>query len=621
MNVTICEPWRENVSNAPANCGLHWCDSKLSSLNTSEGCACFRDDSEKRITTCTALDVKVQLTGNAGKFTLNGSQGALEEFVLLEYAGTQSVQWLSADDTTRPSLVYEHWESGVTYIEGLTKMPTARALQSPGVKGTPGCVERLFCFCGERQCLDPSGHKAMTRKLVLPKYNASRRLDADSVGAEGEDDEGRRLSFPSMTSLSAQTAGQDTREVVVIYGITPPVNGMLFEGTPQWSFDALFEPESPWSQRAMLAMCTDTPAELNIVAKDCWIDDFRKWLNSQGLLFPVQRFGSFDTELKRYIGTSNSASSKMWLNTEGSMRATRLFMKIKLEEDHSVTLKSRKRWLDYVQAMNDVAVSTASAWVASQAWVDAEAYDEALVSTWRVTGLTLAGIFVAGFVYILDFEMLMIMVGICFVAFIYLAFFMFCLFGWEFGPWELILMCVFLTYSVEPAFRIARDFVSAPQKKWRNEDEPQLAPLPPLADFTVGHVGSLVVEDGTGEFGDSKDEGSLDIPEDLTSEGSGVGDPADDSPEAALRRALHHQSGAVIMGSIKVFLCCWFLLPCDFRLFTRLGAVGIVVSFAQVVCTLVLLPAALLVSGRSRREPDIYPIGRFLHDKLAWVWT
>jgi len=319
-------------------------------------------------------------------------------------------------------------------------------------------------------------------------------------------------------------------------------------------------------------------------------------------------------------------------------------------------MKQRQTWLDYVSLRNSEAATTASrAWVTSQAWVNAEAYIEALSSTWTVTCFSLLAIGVAGFVYTMDLEILGIIIAISMAACAFLSFSMFCIFQWAFGPWELILMTVFLTYYVEPALRVGRDFV-LPSSRIGLAAVPAIqgdSNAAGIADGETdrmgeGHQAGAEIPGTQGEksseksseshkIGDSmgsptpcpgmgahgegseKDEGRNEDEE--PSEYSSAEDQADDSPAAALHRSVQQQSGAILAGAAKIFLCGIFLLPCHFRLFTRLGAVGVVVSFIMPACTLLLLPACILFSGRTRREPDIKPISRCLYDKCSWLWT
>merc|ERR1719183_1918686 len=66
-----------------------------------------------------------------------------------------------------------------------------------------------------------------------------------------------------------------------------------------------------------------------------------------------------------------------------------------------------------------------------------------------------------------------------------LAFLMFCVFSWTVGPWEIIILTVFMGYSVEPAFRLGRDFVFGDKdEKLKEEPEEECSDAVDPVDLT-----------------------------------------------------------------------------------------------------------------------------------------
>lgn len=628
LNTTICEPWREGLG-GDDGCTLHWCDVDKVHNNRSQECECYRSATTN--SGCADIALKVQVAGNiANKTTLKND---VQSWLEAEFSSVLSIQWQETSAFERPSLVYEDWDSGETLIETLTQMPLAKMKRD--VDSDMGCDERAICYCGERKCERPLGW-ASTWKMKVSE--TTRRLASEDDGGFGKC--GSTGCVPNGRLLEATATGEQKQEIVIVYGIEPPVGKSMFDRTPEWSFDKAFQPDSPWSQRVMLTMCTEFPQELQVLSAsdNCWVKNFRTWLLDRGALFPVQRFGSFHEELNKYLTSRPVVLADMWFNNAGEMRATRFFSQIKKGVDQDATLKARDRWLEHLKSRNEKATSTASkAWVTSQAWVLAEASAEALASTWKVTYITLAGITLAGLLYVQDFEIVAIILAISIAAAVVLSFFMVCMFQWEFGPWELTLMVVFWAYSVEPAFRIGRDFVFPPRPIWRKQknteqldgvDEPKNDDEPNPDEQLEG--GDSPVENAaeiqkTGQTSTCANVGSLgeiqSIPSSCSSEGSGKGSPVKDSPVDAVRRSVHHQSGAVLMGSLKVFICGWILVPCQLRLFSRLGSASVIASVLVVCTTLFLLPSAMLLTGRTRREPDSRPIGLFLYDQCSWIWS
>jgi hypothetical protein len=307
------------------------------------------------------------------------------------------------------------------------------------------------------------------------------------------------------------------------------------------------------------------------------------------------------------------------------MTATAFRITVGPADDVWAVLEATKRWEDYVTNMNNQAPTVASrAWATSQAWVDAEAYDEALASSWKACLLCLAGVLLAGSLYTMDAEMTGIITAIAFIDGTILSFFMYCLFQWSFGPWELIIMTFFLCFSVEPAFRIGREFVSPCKDSVQPAD---------AAEQPISGSGAAAIDDQAEPIPnalalpsprdppaaiDDQDEGVL---PDKFGEELSDGSPSGSSPEECLQRSVYLLTGTVLTISVKFMLCGILMATCQFRLFARLGAVAIVGSLLWAPSTLIVMPAAILFSGRQRREPDFYVVWRYVKEKAVANWS
>jgi len=195
-------------------------------------------------------------------------------------------------------------------------------------------------------------------------------------------------------------------------------------------------------------------------------------------------------------------------------------------------------------------------------------------------------------------------------------------------------MTVFLSYSVEPAFHICHDFVhpgmverfKALRKMLDVEEEegsqPSLAIAnapAPVAAITDG--GSAAESANAGEEMNRPQEEPAVVHPDSISEVSDVNPKANDPVEDALVRSLHLVCKNVLVNSVKVILCGIMLLPCQFRLFHRLGALSIILPLISVPSVLILLPALILACKRTRRDPDIFLFGEIFMAKTAWMWS
>eukprot|EP00913_Durusdinium_trenchii_P026540 g24900.t1 len=82
-----------------------------------------------------------------------------------------------------------------------------------------------------------------------------------------------------------------------------------------------------------------------------------------------------------------------------------------------------------------------------------------------------------------------------------LVFFFFCLCGWSFGPWELTILTVFLSYSIEPAFHIGHDFINPGLPEALRAEKPEVpsTDLPAIADAAGGADGGKGGQGGSGK--------------------------------------------------------------------------------------------------------------------------
>lgn len=633
---TFCQPGRATTT----DCGLYWCEAPLAPAEEaltignvtaipSKPCECWRT-SVVSGTSCSQVVVSALFSGKAAQdLTEEERLDSLEEYIKSQWPDTTSVsvQEVVEEGSQRRrrsqerSLVLENWESGATNLEPLVKLPTVVAAHSPSGTQSTDCPEEVICHCGPQTCQRPDTkfQEETTQLTLLSRRRLAADVEVNAAEAVTEEHEGRDAPSGTRRLDSAGSAGTgQSTEVTILFGITPPEGGSFFDATPEWSFDSRFNPSSPDAQRAMRAMCTDLPDEFNIEETECWINDFRTWLDAKGDRFPVERFGDFQSELKDFLEEYPQAAQNMWMNSAGNMTATAFRITVAPAEDVWAVLKQMKKWEEYIDKLNNMAPTVASnAWATSTAWVDAEAYDEALASSWRACLACLAGVLLAGIYYTMDMEMTFIITVIAFVDGTILSFFMYCLFQWAFGPWELIIMTVFLSFSVEPAFRIGHEFVfpckdavqpavdvaEQPASGADDGAEPSALALPSPRDPPPAIEDQ---DDGVQErFGEELSDGS----------------PSGSSPEECLQRSVYLLAGTVLTISVKFMICGILMGTCQFRLFARLGAVAVVGSLLWAPSTLIVMPAVILWSGRQRREPDLHVAWRYIQQKAVANWS
>lgn len=448
-------------------------------------------------------------------------------------------------------------------MDPVTELPEISFGFATARSSTSTCYETHICYCSPKSCINPTGFQKTPTDLSLPALSTSE----------------------SVTTSSSQS----TTEVVVVYGIEAVLVPLLELSSSK--FDTTFDPASPWAQRAMLRVCEELPQSLQVIQSQCWIRDFRAWLYNRGQKFPVERFLDFHSTLKEFLLTSPSATSAMWFNAGGNLTATALTFQVTPTEKASDTLKQRDLWVLYIDGLNaDASATAANAWATSQAWVDAEALNDALGSAWQVLLAVIGTVFLVGLFYVLDIELVLALILVAFCIATVLIFFFFCICGWSFGPWELTILTVFLSYSVEPAFHIGHDFINPGLPEALRAEKPVDAPT------------SSATGDGLSDASDVNPKGK-------------------DSPEEALERSIHLVAKNLVSNSLKLLLCGMLLAPSHLRIFARLGAISIMMPLLVVPSVLLVYPAIILASQRQRREPDLLVLGKAFIDKISWLWT
>jgi hypothetical protein len=631
----VCELSQRDYSNTLidyTNCGLHWCEAPLAAedaaANTTQ-CTCHTDYMflNAIATAHSYVNQTITLSGDAFSLLNDTSRMiSIENYVEAQFPSAASKAFQGVSGRSLSSRVLEHWESGLTNVEPVVEMPSVMIkLDSNASAASSSNTHQMNtqCYCGPRICSQPTGLSIMSAKVQLP---------IPVVQPAG----GRLLSEVAATaSVSGGT------EVAIVFGIEyKDKKGFLEQADNSWGFDTNFDATSPWAQRAMLKMCNNVPASFNVIGTECWIQDFKTWVVSLGPpnKFPTQRFGDFQALLKRFLQEqSHVPVSAMWMDTNGDMRATAFTFKVASKTKASDTLKDRQDWLQYVNAENEgSATSASSAWATSAAWAEAEAMEEAVSNAWAVAGLAIGITTLACIFYTWDGAFVCIVLSIAFIATNFLAFMMFCIFQWAVGPWEVILLITYIMYAIEPALRIGRATIWGGwmQKEMRlagNAVTPLPTGLPALpppgsTPFALSE-GQLALGNfdtaGTADAADpdTRDEELInaDAP---ARDNSSTNSPADQQEllQTAFEGRLHtftlNVSNATFGSALKLVLCGIMALPCEFRLFVRLGAVTILIPLIVLPCIFILLPSAMVLLP-IREKPDLVTFYEIIMAKVA----
>jgi hypothetical protein len=596
------------------DCGLHWCEAPLAPETPGPATECSCQVPVAKVG-CQYLKLNASIAGSS--FVGAGDddrKASLQKFIqIVNGIPADKIAWKGSKGSLSPSLVLEHWDSGKTDIEPVVQMPEA-VITLNSTAGNKSCPWHINCYCGQRLCNTKSipGHDMIYQPNKMFVTTATNRL-LSSTGASGT-----------------------SRDIIIVFGITLPKDTDFIDLKPEWKLDSSFQPTSPWAQRAMLKMCDNVPPHLGVVQSECWIQDFKKWMTAKGKKFPTQRFGDFQGELRDFKREQTHVRiTAMWTDSQNNMVATAFTFKVPARSNAKAKeiLDEKVTWDAYVSGENEASSTSGSnAWATALSWAEAEAEDHAMSNAWLLLLLTLGIVIVSGLLYTWDFAFTGISVGVAIVAMLWLGFFMFCIFVWAIGPWEVILWVVFLMYSVEPAFRVGRGAVwggilakemtlsgnnvtPLPAKSAPSGDSsPAQLQLPPAPAPDAPAAMSMAALMDT-QAVEHVPSGALDTTSEVSATDSFQAEAAARSEfEGRLHQFIQNNANSCIPGALKLFIGGFFLLCCDFRLFTRLGAVTMVIEIVKLPCLFILLPSAILLCP-TRERPDILVLISWLQEK------
>jgi hypothetical protein len=289
-----------------------------------------------------------------------------------------------------------------------------------------------------------------------------------------------------------------------------------------------------------------------------WIEEFRKVL----LLDTTARFPTrdFENEISIWWTQSITGAEELW-RTGTRIEAAKLAFNLNVAKDlpAQALLEYRDRWDKYVSDMNDVASVTANrAYQTAAAWVRAEAEIAVVDSTVHTIIVAAVSAWLGMAIFTLDPVLSFMVLGLVLGIVLGLAFFMVVMMSWKIGSIEVISLVIFVGYSVTYSLHVAHSY----------------------AEASV----DLLNE---GKAGD--EEAPLNLPTGQLSLRA--------SRQLRTRLAIHHMGTAVLSSAFSTLGSSMFLLFCTMVIFKKLGSVIIAVTVLSVVCSLVSLPAFLMLMG------------------------
>jgi len=346
--------------------------------------------------------------------------------------------------------------------------------------------------------------------------------------------------------------------VRVLFGIwvseTTPLLGTIDSSQGVgWGYRGHFDPTSWQAQRDLRAFCSDMDrAQLQVTRSWCWIDDFKDWLEGEGLQFPLREETAFHRTVIKFADEDPvDRYGVLWVR---GFQVKGMFFSFETCRPDSVSDMSdlMEKWAYYVEGWNTEArEEVRGARDLSLMWIAVESAGELYRST-AITFAVLLGVGFLGMAVFTRSGTLSLLVVLATVAVISaLFFFVVVCMGWEVGLIEVIALIYFIGYSLTYSLHIAHKYAS----RMALVDERRPAGVPRREDAV------------------------------------------------RLRRtryAVKAIGGATLGSAITTVGASAFLLPCTLVIFRKLGAMCLAVTLTSICVALCPLPAALMLFGPLR---------------------
>jgi len=381
---------------------------------------------------------------------------------------------------------------------------------------------------------------------------------------------------------SRRYAGQEIpnnkrTDVTIVFGLRAAGSTPLVGApTEQWSFDPSFEPDNPWSQRAIYAACVNVPTELQVITTNCWVNLFRVWLVGRGDRFPSRKFDDDVISFFRSSTGKIKGPENIWM-VDRKVKASKISFAANFRSDAGASqgLKYMKKWDEYLDSMNSASsISANRAWHTAALFVRAEAEVAVIDSTVETIVISAVCGWIGMLAFTKDPWTAGLVTSLVLGIISGLAFFMVVVMGWKIGPIEVISLVVFVGYSVTYSLHIAHNYIEVPpddtvliqlEKEYRAKE----------------HRRKNRKEHAT--------EDDVELPGDTLS--------SREVRRAKARMAVLHIGGATLSSSISTLGSSFFLLFCTMNIFVKLGSVVIAVTLLSITFALVPLPALLMAVG------------------------
>lgn len=206
---------------------------------------------------------------------------------------------------------------------------------------------------------------------------------------------------------SDATVDMNMQSIHIIWGLTKTDEIPFRTTNSELKFDKGFKMEDPWTQRSISGLCDGVAPDLLIVASQCWILDFKRWVTGNGELFPVasdlfySRFFQWTVYRYSYLEAASNVEGGgagggwgydyFWLAESGILTGTFATFKVaapaaKLRKE---TKEFMTRWSAYIDKRNKIADAVdrnSAAWIASPLFAQSQTTEIVRASTYLAVG-------------------------------------------------------------------------------------------------------------------------------------------------------------------------------------------------------------------------------------------
>lgn len=537
----VCKEWEFKGSDN--KCVLFWCEVDKDITKTErDNCNCFRK--KHPITPkCQVNSKAVVSTRFVGRKELSREAmlGPIRDSI--QHSGELTVNGIR-DMNLKPlaPMLLQEWVTGDVMYKGVTDVVTTALRKNANVS----CGWQDICFCGTYICQLPKPDFSWLERPVVLTSQTSRTLR----GLQSETHALKPHGFPILPS-------NKRADIAVVFGIVVEGGSQLLgerDASDAWSFAKAYQVRQPWAQRNVYNLCTMPPAALRVAKANCWIVDFRIFLDSRKERFPVHA-SRFDNLVMQFlqVGLTGMASTKeyLWIKN-GKVQAAFVQFLVDFSQGAPVgaVMAYKEEWNLFMAQYNTRASRFArGAWHTSQLWVRAEAQSELINSTINVLLICLGLAFAVMLVFTFDPTLSFFVVISTLMVICLLFFFIVCIKDWPIGPVEVIALIVFIGYAVTYSLHITHKY----------GDREALNFETPNAELEMDERAALRYQ-RTGF-------------------------------------AFHTIGGPAVGSAVTTCGCSVFLIYCTLTIFQKLGGVVLAVTLMSILMALVPLPAALLLYG------------------------